>query len=92
MAMSIDRLKALKQALKVRQRELRNTVREELLRADEQGFAELAGQVHDRGDESVADLLVDVELAVIDQHVHHRRHEQAVGDPVLLDCREARVR
>jgi DnaK suppressor protein len=50
--------------------ELRNEIREELLSYDNEQYRELAGAVHDSGDESVADLLVDISLASIDRHVH----------------------
>lgn len=48
---------------------LRANVREELLAADRNTYAALADKVHDPGDESVADLLVDLDIAEIDRHV-----------------------
>lgn len=48
---------------------LRDEIRQELLDSDNQHFIDLAGQVHDLEEESVADLLVDIDLAVIDLHV-----------------------
>ena len=59
-----------KRQLKSRFMELRNEIREELLSYDNEQYKELAGAVHDSGDESVADLLVDISLASIDRHVH----------------------
>jgi DnaK suppressor protein len=59
-----------KRQLKSRFMELRNEIREELLSYDNEQYRELAGAVHDSGDESVADLLVDISLASIDRHVH----------------------
>ncbi|WP_442497042.1 TraR/DksA family transcriptional regulator [Methylobacter sp. sgz302048] len=59
-----------KRQLKSRYMELRNEIREELMSYDNQQYRELAGAVHDSGDESVADLLVDINLASIDRHVH----------------------
>lgn len=50
-------------------RKLRAKIREELLASDHEQYIELAGLVHDREEESVAGLLVDVNLAVIDQHI-----------------------
>ena len=67
--LSGERLATLKQRLGQRYEELRAEVRRELLEADSEGFLDLAGRVHDPGDESVADLLVDVGLAVVDRHV-----------------------
>ncbi|MCI0668693.1 MAG: TraR/DksA family transcriptional regulator [Methylococcaceae bacterium] len=48
---------------------LREEIRQELLASDNEQYIEVAGQVHDREEESVADLLVDVNLAVIDKHI-----------------------
>lgn len=41
-------------------------IRQHLQKSDNEGFQELAGQVHDLQDLSVADLLVDVNYAQID--------------------------
>jgi RNA polymerase-binding transcription factor DksA len=48
---------------------LHEEIRQELLDSDNEHYIDLAGQVHDLEEESVADLLVDIELAVIDLHV-----------------------
>lgn len=69
MSLSEKEIADLKQQLLSRYSELRKLVREELERSDHAHYRDLAGQVHDAGEEAVADLLVDVELAVIDQHV-----------------------
>ncbi len=53
--------------------ELREEVRQELLRTDDQTYIELAGQVHDLGEASVADLLVDLQFAEIDKHIREIR-------------------
>lgn len=47
----------------------REAIRQALLQADEQSYVELAGQVCDLEDSSLANLLVDVQLADIDRHV-----------------------
>lgn len=59
----------LKQQLQARFTELKEIVRQELIRTDDERYLELAGRVHDTGDEAVADLLADINLAVVDQHV-----------------------
>lgn len=66
-------LKEFKTLLKERFCELREEIREELLRSDEQHFIDLAGQVHDLEEESVADLLVDLDLAILDMHIEEIR-------------------
>jgi len=53
--------------------ELRKEIRLELLESDDQHYVDLAGQVRDRGEESVADLLVDLQLASIDRHIQEIR-------------------
>lgn len=72
-------LGGLKQTLDNRQSLLRDDVHRELLAADEQGFADLAGQVHDSGEESVADLLADLNITLIERQVQElRRVEDAL--------------
>jgi len=67
----------LNTALRDRLQALRVEIRDELLRADEQTYGELAGQVHDRQEESLADLLVDLQLADLDRHIHEVRDIEA---------------
>lgn len=62
-----------RQVLKQRYFELREEVRQELLKSDEQHYIDFAERVHDLEDESVADLLVDLELADIDRHIQEIR-------------------
>lgn len=58
---------------KARLEERRRVLREEIVAAlgesEREDYAVLAGQVHDREDESVADLLADVRNADLDRHV-----------------------
>ncbi len=67
----------LKSILEARHRTLREEIREELLASDEEHFIDLAGQVHDLEEESVADLLVDLGLAIIDMHINEIRDIEA---------------
>ena len=53
--------------------ELREEIRLELLQTDDQSYIELAGKVHDIGEASVADLLVDLQLSDIDRHIQEIR-------------------
>ena len=66
-----------KRILIQRYSELREEIRQELLKSDEQHFIDLAGQVHDLQDESVADLLVDLDLAILDMHIEEIREIDA---------------
>lgn len=67
--LSDSQVARLQKQLRERFETLRQTIRQELLAAKDERYTELAGRVHDSGDESVADLLADVSLAVIDRHV-----------------------
>jgi RNA polymerase-binding transcription factor DksA len=53
--------------------DLREEIRLELLESDDQTYIALAGQVHDIGEASVADLIVDLQFAEIDRHVQEIR-------------------
>ncbi len=59
--------------LKQKRAALREDIRNELLRADSELYIEIAGRVHDLGEESVADLLADQNITVIDRHVSELR-------------------
>jgi len=75
--LSNKQLNEFKTALDARYAELREEIRQELLDSDEEHFIDLAGQVHDLEEESVADLLVDLDLAEIDRHVEEVREIDA---------------
>ena len=59
--------------LEDRHRQLRDEVRRELLASDDQRFIDLAGEVYDLEEASVADLLVDLDLAILDMHIEEIR-------------------
>jgi DnaK suppressor protein len=59
--------------LKDRYMVLRREISAELLSFDKEQYVDLAGRVHDSGEESLADLLVDLELASIDRHIQEIR-------------------
>lgn len=63
----------LKQKLQQRFDELREQVRQELRESDNEHYIELAGKVHDPEEASLADLLVDIDLAIIDLHIEEIR-------------------
>lgn len=59
--------------LRVRLGALRAQIREALLRSDTETYGDLAGRVHDTEEESLADLLTDVNLAEISREVEEVR-------------------
>lgn len=67
----------LDRALESRGRELREEIRQLLLESDEEHHRDLAGQVADIGDESVANLLADLDAAFLDRHVRELREAEA---------------
>ena len=68
-----NRISNFKKKLDDRFFELREQIRLQLLNSDEQTYIDLAGLVHDIGEASVADLLVDLQLADIDRHINEIR-------------------
>ena len=88
-----EELSEYRNRLRRRHAELRQEIRGELLQADSDRYVDLANQVHDPGDESVADLLSDLDLAGIDQDVNELRDvEDALeriatgGYGICIDC------
>lgn len=72
-ALTGQQMMKLKQRLQERSGELRAKIQQELMRSDNETFAELAGRVHDEGDASVADLLADIRIATVDNLVREAR-------------------
>lgn len=70
-------ISGLQRHLQERHVQLRAEIRQELLAADDARYADLAGRVHDSGEESVADLLVDLGIARIDRQVNEIRQIEA---------------
>jgi RNA polymerase-binding transcription factor DksA len=75
--LTAKQLGELKAKLESRNRQLREEIRQELLDSDEEHYIDLAGQVHDLEEESVADLLIDLGLSIIDMHIKELRDVEA---------------
>jgi DnaK suppressor protein len=78
---------------------LRAEIRDTLQRTGDERYSQLAGQVHDAGEESLADLLVDVNQAEIARDVREIRDIDAAqrriangSYGICLDCDESIVR
>ena len=67
----------IERALRERERALRAEIREGLPRSDESHHKDLAGMVSDTGDEAVANLLADVDIAAIDRDVRELREVES---------------
>jgi len=68
-AFTADEVAQLKQSLEKRRQLLLEEIRDELARSGEQHYVDLAGRVTDLGDESVADMLADLDAAMVDRQV-----------------------
>lgn len=89
----VDEAAQLKQSLEKRRQLLLEEIRGELARSGEQHYVDLAGRVPDLGDESVADMLADLDAAIVDRQVIEVRAIEATlkllaaGDyGVCVDC------
>jgi RNA polymerase-binding protein DksA len=72
-----DQLAQIKAVLQRRYLELREEIRDELERSGNEHYADLAGPAPDPGDDSVADMLVDVGAAIVDRQVDEIREVEA---------------
>jgi len=68
--------------LRARWRALRGEIGDTLLRMDSEQYARIAGEVHDAEEDSLADLLVDVNLAEITRDVQEIRDIEAALDRI----------
>jgi RNA polymerase-binding transcription factor DksA len=59
------------------ERRLRDDIRAALLQSGEQKYLDLAGMVHDLGDEAVANELIEIDDALIERHVQELRALEA---------------
>lgn len=94
--LSAAQVQGFKKKLNDRFFELREEIRLELLKSDDQHYIDLAGQVNDRGEKSVASLLVDLDLASLDRHVEEIRDIDAALSRVssgsygiCIDCEDS---
>ncbi|MDT8426801.1 MAG: TraR/DksA family transcriptional regulator [Methyloprofundus sp.] len=66
--------------------ELRDEIKQELLTFDNEQYNQTAEQVHDIGDDSLVDFLLDINLAVISRHIQEVKDIEAA----LLKISEGR--
>ena len=66
-------LAELRRKLEHRRDELQEEIRQELIRSDDEHYIDLAGRVHDVGEQSVADMLSDFQIAIIDRQLSELR-------------------
>ncbi|SEL57232.1 TraR/DksA family transcriptional regulator [Nitrosovibrio tenuis] len=87
-----EQLAQIKAKLQRRYLELLEEVRGELERSGDQHYADLVGGVADPGDDSVADMLVDVNATLVDRQISEMREIEAalkrLADLDFGDCIE----
>ncbi len=66
-------VETLRTAMLARARQLREEIRQTLLKSDSEHYVQIADDVRDLEDESFADLMVDVSLAEIDRDLEELR-------------------
>ncbi|MEY2920187.1 MAG: hypothetical protein RL261_1492 [Pseudomonadota bacterium] len=66
-------VEALRTAMRQRQTQLREEIRQTLIKGDSEHYLQIADSVRDLEDESFADLIVDVGLAEIDRDLEELR-------------------
>jgi RNA polymerase-binding protein DksA len=66
-------LETLKASMHGRARQLREEIRQTLVKSDSEHYLQIANDVRDLEDESFADLMVDVSLAEIDRDLEELR-------------------
>ncbi len=76
-ALSKQELSSLRSQIEARYGELVGEIHRELVQSDHEHYVDLAERVHDIGDESVADLLSDVDLALVDRHLEELKDLEA---------------
>ena len=71
--LSSQQIDELRSSMTARSSQLREEIRQTLLKSDSEQYAMIADQVRDLEDDSFADLMVDVNLAEIDRDLQELR-------------------
>ncbi len=83
---------AIAQALRTLDLRLRADLRAALLQSGDPRDTDLAGMVHDRGEESIADMLTDLNNALTGRHLRELREieaaQQRLAEGVINRCAE----
>lgn len=94
--LSEKQLQQLQQRLRNRREELREIIHRELANASREDYTELAGMVHDAGDESFAELLRGINLTTRARELDEIRDVEAALERIrngtygrCLDCGDA---
>src|SRR5690625_7350843 len=66
--LSAEELREFETVLRERHQQLREEVHQTLMESNDIHWQEAAGRIHDPGEESVADLITDLNIRQLDQH------------------------
>ncbi|MEW5757197.1 MAG: TraR/DksA C4-type zinc finger protein [Pseudomonadota bacterium] len=77
-----EQIHHIRLALLARRKALLDEVTEELASLDHPRYADVAQEVHDRGDEAVADVLSEINLGVKDLHINEIIEIEATIDRI----------
>ena len=77
MTLTPSQIAELARMLAVLDKQARDDMRAALLQSGDQKYIDLAGMVHDLGDEAVADELIDLDDALIGRHLQELREIEA---------------
>ena len=80
--LSEKQLQQFEQRLRNRREELREIIHQELANSKQEDFTELAGMVHDAGDESFAELLRGINIATRTRELEEIRDVEASLDRI----------
>jgi DnaK suppressor protein len=72
-SLNVREFDELRSTMRARAKQLREEIRQTLVRSDQEQYAMIADQVRDLEDDSFADLMVDVNLAEIDRDLQELR-------------------
>lgn len=78
--------KSAQRTLREMAQDLRQEIRSVLLRADDERYIDIAGRVHDAAEQSVADLLADLNVAAIDRQITELRAVEAALQRISMGC------
>ncbi len=76
-ALTVEQKHQIAAALVARRAQLTEEIRAELERSGHEHFADLAGEVTDAGDASVADMLIDHDIAIVRRQVEELTQVEA---------------
>ena len=79
-ALTSNDLQYFNEKLRERRGALRNDIADTLMQSQREDFAEIAGRVHDAGEESVAELVMSTNFSTLDREVRDLREIEAALD------------